>query len=450
MLNNRVKFLFEKKIYDNLISNSLINENEIVVFGLSGGIDSVSLLFALNEISKKLPFKIIAVHINHMIRNNAERDEKFSYELGKNMNIQFVSKKIDIPKKAIEAKQGIEETARQFRYQFFDEILKKYRANKIVTAHNKNDNAETVIFNLVRGSGLNGISGIALQRENIIRPMLMCSRKEIIEYATFNNLSYVTDETNFDTKYSRNFIRHEIMPLFEKQNPEVIDNIYNLSQNIRYDIEYINSVASDEREVSADLPQAILTRKIINSYSYVSNKTLSFKHIKAIVDKIYSNQSAYISLPDNLNAVIENGKLSFDKHIFLKENYTEIKLNLGDNNFNSEYNIILSKYKLKDIENIYKLSIQFEIDFDKIKGDIFVRSRKEGDKILLHTINRSIKKIFIDKKIKKEKRNNIPIICDNEGIICVPYVGVSDRVFNKNANNAIFIYILGNELKDEE
>ncbi|HBL84103.1 MAG: tRNA lysidine(34) synthetase TilS [Clostridiales bacterium GWF2_38_85] len=449
MLKNKTKFFFEKKLYENITNCNLIEPDQTVIFGLSGGVDSVSLLYALNEISKKYPFKIIALHVNHGIRENAVRDEEFSRSFAQSLGVKFISEKIYIPKAAEELKQGIEETARQFRYILFEQAAEKYNADKIITAHNKNDNAETVLLNIIRGAGLNGICGIALTRGKIIRPMLIYTRAEIEEYAHFCDLSYVVDETNLDIEYTRNYIRHEIIPLLEKQNSNTIENICNLSKLAKRDIDLLNGISHSDVIINDKLPPSILSRRIITQFSKHSDRTLSNKHIEAIMNTIYSAKSAIISLPDNLQAVIDKISFLITGEIQQIEEPWSFVLKQGENRYNN-IEIILSTDKIKITEIIYNLSIQFVLDFDKIKGTIFARSRHSGDSFVCHSINRNVKKCFINKKIKKEVRDQIPVICDSEGIICVPYIGVADRVYNKNAERSIYLYISRNEVTDEE
>ena len=215
-----------KKVYEYIQKNKLIKESEHIIVGLSGGADSVCLLHILHSLSNRLKIKLTAIHINHMLRGQeAKRDENFAINFCKELGIEIITKRIDVLKIAKEEKISEEEAGRNARYSTFYEYKKILGADKIATAHNKNDNAETVIMNIIRGSGLSGLKGIDAKRNDIIRPILDLERKEIVNYCNACNLGFVTDSTNRETKYTRNKIRLKLI--------KEIDDMFNeRSQNI--------------------------------------------------------------------------------------------------------------------------------------------------------------------------------------------------------------------------
>ena len=239
--------IVEEKFLKTIKENNLINENDVIVIGVSGGPDSITLLTCLNKYRQKLRCKIIVAHINHLIREDSTKDEEFVENVCKELDIPFYSKKSDILKIAEKEKRGTEEVGRKVRYNFFDEVAEKEKANKIAIAHNMNDNAETVLLNLIRGSGLNGLEGIQPAEYNkYIRPLINCTRAEIEDYCTKFNLKPRIDSTNKENIYRRNIIRNELIPYLEKINPSIVQTLNRTSSIIRNNNDYIKKM-SDER-----------------------------------------------------------------------------------------------------------------------------------------------------------------------------------------------------------
>ena len=217
-----------------------------VILGLSGGADSVMLLYTLIELKKIYDdFAIKCVHVNHMIRgSDADADEDFCKKLSESLNVPISVHRVDVPKIAKEKGEGIEEAARNIRYRIFeDELLTMPDNACIAVAHNATDNLETIIFNMMRGAGINGLSGIKPVRDNIIRPLINVPKAKIIDILDSCGIDYVTDKTNFDSDYSRNYIRNELLPLFKRLNPNPEAAASRVSKNLRDDIEYIDSIA---------------------------------------------------------------------------------------------------------------------------------------------------------------------------------------------------------------
>ena len=219
--------------------NHLIEKNDRIVLGVSGGADSICLLHALSRIQKALEIRLFVVHINHGIRGEeARRDEDYVKKFCEKLGIRFFGYQYDIPSMAKVLKLSEEEAGRKARYEAFEKVSKEIALGegidlnkiKIAVAHNKNDNAETILHNLSRGSGISGLKGILVKNNNIIRPLLAFSRDEIEEYLCKNNIEYMTDSTNLENEYTRNILRNEVFPVLEKKvNSNVINNIYKSS-----------------------------------------------------------------------------------------------------------------------------------------------------------------------------------------------------------------------------
>ncbi len=219
----------------------MISAGETVCVGLSGGADSVSLLFALRELGGEMGFGVRAVHINHGLRGEeSEGDMRFCERLCGQLGVALEVRRLDLA--AVRTKhESLEECARKARYKAFDEVM---RGDKLATAHNLNDNAETVLLNLMRGTGLRGLCGIPPKRGSIIRPLIRCSRDEVEEFCRENNLSYVTDSTNLSDDYTRNRVRHTILPEMLKINPSLPDTISRMTDMLRADSEFLEELAA--------------------------------------------------------------------------------------------------------------------------------------------------------------------------------------------------------------
>ena len=231
----------EKNFLDTIKKNNLIQEGDKIVIGVSGGPDSITLLTCLNKYKEKMKCEIVVAHINHLIRKDSTEDEKFVENVCKEMNIKYYIKRENVLKLSQETKRGTEEVGRKVRYDFFDEIAKKEKANKIAIAHNMNDNAETILLNIIRGCGLSGLEGIGAQEYNkYIRPLINCRREEIEEYCNKYNLNPRIDYTNKENIYKRNKIRNELLPYLKELNPNIIQNLSRLSKIVKNEREYIN------------------------------------------------------------------------------------------------------------------------------------------------------------------------------------------------------------------
>ena len=249
----------EQNFLDTIKENNLINKGDVIVVGVSGGPDSITLLTCLNKFKDYLGIEIISAHINHLIRKDSTEDEQYVENMCKNMGIKCYVKRAEVGKIAKEQKKGAEEVGRKIRYDFFDEIAKQENANKIAIAHNMNDNAETMLLNIIRGSGMQGLEGIqAEEYGKYIRPLINCSREDIEEYCAKYNLQPRIDSTNKENIYRRNIIRNKLLPEIKELNPNIVQSLSNLSKivkvqnmHIKNEVENIyNKIATEELNTS--------------------------------------------------------------------------------------------------------------------------------------------------------------------------------------------------------
>lgn len=236
------------KVIKTIEKYNLIQSKDKIVVGVSGGPDSICLLHILNNLKEKYGIELVVAHVNHMIRENAKIDEKYVKEFCENLNIPIYVKHIDVLDIASKQKISTEEAGRNARYEFFDEVLKTTNSNKIAIAHNNNDKVETIIMNILRGSGISGLKGIEPKRDNkYIRPLIECTRDEIEEYCKQNSLETRHDESNDENIYNRNKIRNIVIPYIKKEfNNNIINTINRLSEVAVEESEYINKIVEKE------------------------------------------------------------------------------------------------------------------------------------------------------------------------------------------------------------
>ena len=291
----------KEKVLETIKKHSMIENGEKVVLAVSGGPDSICMLDILNDIKNDetidINFEIVVAHVNHMIRKEAEEDEKYVKKYCEEKQIEFYSKSIDVQKMANNNKIGVEEAGRKARYDFFDEILEKTNAQKVAIAHNKNDKVETVLMHILRGSGINGLKGIEAKRGKYIRPLIECERNEIEEYCDNKKLQPRIDKTNFENEYTRNKVRNLLIPYIQKEfNPNLIKTIDRLSNLVAEEENYMDKqvekaykemlISEKEKEIQLDLKIFNIQEKVIKSKIILYTITRLFGNSKGI-EKIH-------------------------------------------------------------------------------------------------------------------------------------------------------------------
>ena len=425
----------EKRIERAVLECKLDTAYEKVIIGFSGGADSSALLHYFAKRAKR----VACVHINHMIRGaEADRDEAFCRATCEKYGIEFICHRIDIPKIATERGQGIEETARQERYRVFYSELERLGFDAILTAHNANDNAESVIFNLVRGSGANGISGIKPINGRVLRPLLYATREQIIEYCSRNGIEYVTDSTNADTDYTRNYIRHKVIPSLSELNPSLLDAILRLSTALRSDEELISSLAQDfvaekckDGKIPPEAIQELHESVRVRALKMLAGENLDSKAIYACLDFIpRSHSGSVINLCNGISLKRESEYLMFIKTSELGELEFNIPLKKGLNDL-SPLDLVLA-LDTDEVPDGYECVLEISLNAKSISGPLYARSRAEGDTICHGKLTKKLKKLFCEKKIPSHKRDKTPIICDDNGIVAVAKVAIRDGAKGKD------------------
>lgn len=434
--------IFEK-VLSTINKYKLIEDGDKIVLGLSGGPDSVCLLHILYRLKEKLDIEVYAAHLNHQIRGiEAQKDALYITQLCENLGVTSFVKSIDVPKYCKENGLSVEEGARKLRYEMFEEIKQKTKSNKIAIGHNLNDQAETILMRIMRGTGLQGLRGIEYIRDNnIIRPILDIDRKDIEAYCEKYELNPRIDHTNLETIYTRNKIRLELIPYMKDNfNPNVIESIVRMSNSLKTDSDYIqeeseikfeevSNLQEDACEIDiqkySKLHNAIKVRVLRKGIKHILGDTnfVDQKHIEDIM-QLEDNKKIdkMITLPRGIFAYRRKNTILLINKEIVNETI-EFCYNLPSNGFIKvkELNLVLETQTMNiDRYKSMKLDKKSKgFDFDKVKGGIVVRSRKEGDKIKLSAGSKKVKDLFIDLKIPREERCNVPIIVDEQGILCV-------------------------------
>ena len=444
-----------------MLDNIKAFANEHVMFSgashclvcVSGGADSMALLEVMMKLASSYGFRISVAHFNHLLRGDeSSRDEKFVLEHCASIGVSVHCGQGDVRTYAESNKLCVEEAARVMRYNYFTDLAADINADRIVTAHNANDNAETILFNLTRGTSGVGLAGIPPVRGNIIRPMLQVSRKEIISFVKHQKIPYVEDSTNRHTYITRNKIRHEAISVFEEINPQFLKSVSSASDLLRMDASYISLQAdiffdAHCRDNTVDIRQLLslhlaLSGRIIRK---LHGGNLSHKHVKAILKLCGSTRpSACLFLPGG-KVVKANGLLYFCSN-----------LSPGDEN-NVPPLCLETDGKARIYGNSFKISCKtvvfndtmsrslttFLFKASDISGKLTVRPRAEGDRIKLRdrNITKSLKKLFIEERIPAHLRKMIPVIADDAGVLAVYGVGSSDRAVPSFGETAVMLEV---------
>ncbi|MBQ7821438.1 MAG: tRNA lysidine(34) synthetase TilS [Clostridia bacterium] len=469
-MQNNVTMRVKESFLSVMRSLDLPKTQFCILLGFSGGADSSVLFSLLHEHEPMFGYTLHAVHVNHMIRGEeADRDERFCESVCQRHSVPFYLHKADVPSIAKKRKLGLEEAARDVRYGAYalisDTISKETGKDVLIaTAHNADDNIETVLFNLVRGSALSGLCGISSRRDNVIRPLILSSKDEIIGYCEENRVDYITDSTNIDTLYTRNKLRHKVVPVLREINPSLSKAVTRMSASLSADDEYLSLLADDFiKENICDgklglsalskLHRALRSRVIYSFLRQNGVKDCADVHVNAVI-KLCENATPHsrTDLPSSLSAVIEQDMLCMSptkKHTDTTLPNYNIPLEYGITNigqtgatvarFNSS-----DKENIEKFKNIYKIFIQTHITSAKIKGALYLRPRKPGDVYELNGVRRKLKKLLWELESDPASRDRLPLFCDDDGILWVPGTRSRTGTYpSGNESSQILFYVKG-------
>lgn len=413
---------------------SFFEEGSTVTVALSGGADSMALLMALLKLRETLKIHINAAHLNHMIRGDeAYRDENFVREQCSKSGIKFFCEHIDIPKISAEKSISTELAAREERYRFLNSVAD----GVIATAHTASDNLETVILNLSRGSSLDGLCGIPPKRGNIVRPLILCTREMIEQYCEKNSIPFVTDSTNLTDDYTRNKIRHHIIPALKELNPAVEKSVLKTAFSLREVSENVKSSATEY--ISQNSNGNTLNISDFKKLDKSIAKKVIVDFLNAVDSKI-SLENCHI---EEIYAICLNGgktSIPKDKLCVAKNNTLYIE-NAKSKKLSRSFSVKIKEFTEKK-EKINNLLLNNLLDCDRIVGSPIIRSRLPGDSIRLFKrgCTKPLTKLYSEYKIPAEERDTLPVIADDEGVIWICGIGVSGRcAVNEKSKNILKI-----------
>ena len=442
-------FLKKKKIKEYIEKYNMLNKGDGVVLGLSGGPDSVCLFFVLLALKEEYNLTISAVHINHMIRGkDADEDQEYVESLCKEFNVPLNALRIDIPALVKASGRSIEEEARIARYDAFERAASALEEQgipaKIAVAHNADDNAETVLFHMARGTGLDGVCGISPKRDKIIRPLLAVPKKDILELLNENEVAYCIDGTNAETDYDRNRIRHNIMPELVKINDRALEHISDMTTRLSEIAEYISLESNGllqmakldgdklRKRTIATAPRVIASQAIKDYLSKFMpyQKDVAAVHVDSILDLLNEDGERQIQLPYKKTLiisyeeiyVIDTEKEDNQKKVNPTFNYREFDYKEG------------MKYPTETYTKWF--------DCDRIGANIVIRTRAEGDYLCIDSDGnrKSIQDYFVDEKIPRHLRDEVPLVCDGNHVMWVVGHRVSEYYkISKNTTRVLEI-----------
>jgi len=433
-----------KKVEHTILEHGLIKAGDKILVALSGGPDSVALLHLLRLLAFKYSLRISAAHLDHSIRPNSYRDREFCRVLCRSLKIKLHSKRLDVVGIAGKRRLSVEEAGRDVRYAYLGRLADKLRYNRIATGHTLDDNVETVVMNLVRGSGLTGLAGIPYKRGQIIRPLLECSKAELESYLRSNKVAFVKDTSNRSLRYARNRVRLNIFPEMEKLNPAAKINIARMAKNVRDDVEFLSDLtvsAYNEALIETGKAKILLDLAKLQSYDKSLRKKvleeafkrqsgkkagLTSESLARALDAVDGKSGGMAPLADGYCIQNSQGRIG----IFHKtpgHGKTDLVIpgttQLPDSLTCLDSRIV-SKEEIRGFDRTNRTAY---LDFQRL-GDVAVRFWEKGDRIkpLGMEGHRLLSDIFIDNKVPEFERDSVPLVVSGDRIAWVAGIMVSD------------------------
>lgn len=420
-----------------LIDDNMVNSSDGIAVGVSGGADSMLLLWALLDKQKQVGFDLEVINVNHHIRGEeSDKDSEFVKEFCDKKKIPCKVFDVDVIKNKKENKLGLEESARNLRYEIFAKEMKEKKLNKLFLAHHKNDQAETILMHIFRGSGISGAMGMN-ESSNIFRPLIQLSKTEILNLCKEYGIKYVIDSTNENTDTSRNYIRNIILPEIEKIYPNVVNNIFEFGEKCKEINKYILSKIDDELIVSTE-NYILLKDSAFDNESFIVRE-----YVKQAFEKIgiYSDiESKHYEIIFDLSTAEVNKQVDLPHGVVARKAYDGIRFFKK-----SKKSTIQKKYEFVigtiDFDGYGKIETSFVepsevvygegdlyLDYNKIPSDAVWRTRKLGD--IFSKLGAGSKKLndyFTDKKIDIDVRDSLPILCYGSGVLAVAENDISEQ-----------------------
>ena len=406
---------------------SILNKDSIIVVGVSGGPDSMCLLHLLCDLKKQLNLKIIVAHMNHKVRKQSEDEAKYVKEFSEENNLIYeYFELIDIPK------SNFHSEARIIRYKFFNELINKYNAKFLMTAHHGDDLIETVLMRIQRGSNLKGYSGfdILTNKGNYsqVKPLIFYTKKDIIEYMDNNNYKYFIDHTNNEDDYLRNRYRHHILPLLHEEYDLIHRKYLKYSNTISEADNFINKYTKEVlEEIYVD--NTLFINKFLKQEKIIQRRVLEYILSTLYIDDLYKVDDKNIDeILKAINSSKTYVKIKLPNNHFIFKEYDELYV---------DKDIVINNMEIEEIkESTDTSNYTIRLNSKEIKMPLVFRTRKTGDKMTIKNMEhaKKLKDIFIDLKIPLYKRDEIILVCDSDdNILWIP--GYKKSIYDKDIND---------------
>lgn len=461
----------------------MLQAGDRIVAGISGGADSVCLLFVLLEYAKKVPISLAVVHVNHGIRKEATEDAQYVERLCKQYELPFYLANVDVKEKAAVEKCSEEEAGRKARYEVFKQAAADFQANKIAVAHNSNDRSETMLFHLFRGSGIRGLGSIRPVRDNIIRPILCLERQEIEAYLQEAGLTYCQDATNEEDDYTRNRIRHHILPYAEKEivtgcvghMAQTADMLSRVDDYLEAQTEMaMKACVEEDKKASSiviNIPKFRMQHTVIQERVLLDvikrltpyQKDISAVHVRALQSLFSSETGKRISLPFSISARREYEKVileianSDEKVIEEKEIIMEqLSANPVEVEFDEQTTFAFSVFPYEKNSKVPQNQYTKWFDYDKIEQSLTLRTRRTGDYLSIRDgeggiSRKSLKNYMITEKIPRTGRDNIPVLAEDEHVLWLAGYRISEYYkIDENTKHILQVQLTGRDETEEE
>lgn len=455
-----------RKMLETIGRYRMMQPQQRVVVGFSGGADSTALLFALHQLEQQLDIRLEACHINHCLRGEeSERDQRFCTDFCRRYNIPLTVYRIQAEQEAKQAGQSVETFSRQRRYSLMTALAGQ--EGRVATAHNLNDNAETVLFYLARGTGLNGLGGIPPVRGQIVRPLIECSREQIEQFCRENELDFIHDSSNDSDQYTRNRIRHHLLPQMQQLNSGFLKNIAELCDTARTDHQFLQQLAQQEyrRLQRSQQPMALEREGFLQLHAAMQRRVLLLLLQQAQIEPSYERVSRMLvqieqgsgrtELKKGTMLQVDADKIALISHAF----YPKERQPFFEQPF-AEGKILLFSGKWVRVQlcsnEDYKFFFKKEpallknaVDCDKMKDNAVFRQRKEGDRIALvrQSGSRPLKKLWNEAKTPQQQRWRSAVLSDSDGVVWVEGFGADRRVLPDDGSRTVALIWVEEEPK---
>ncbi len=419
------------KVISTIREFKLISDGEKVLVAVSGGPDSVFLLHVLLKLRSLFKIELAVAHLNHGLRPEADEEQDFVRELARQNGLPFFTRRIDVREFAKRNSMGIEEAARILRYRFLREAMAEWGGDVVALGHNMNDLAETVLFNLFRGSGVVGAAGIPPRNDVFIRPIIEVTRDEIMDYLRSNPLPFKIDRSNYDTNFTRNYLRHKVIPVIKNRFPSFETNIAHFSFILKDQADFMKKIARDAlKELRKPSPQG---ESILDRWKLLSYHRAHRFWIYSVMDMGF--ELTYRKFKDMERVLEKGGRISLGNGWKLESSESDFRffrhdLKLSETvTFETGARVAIpsANMELHVSETTQNMTCEGEFvacfPLETLAPPFRLRRRRAGDRIRLKTGWRSLKRVFIDKKIPRWRRDLIPVIEDQNRILWI--VGVA-------------------------